>query len=107
MNQYKIKITSKALTDMKTIYEYITENFQAPDTAMNQYNRIALGIESLKDFPKRCKLFDSKQERDLGFRQLFVDNYSIIYIVETNKVTILRVLYSSSDINNRLRDSQS
>lgn len=55
---------------MNAIYEYIAESLQAPDTALKQYDRIADGIESLNGFPKRCKLFESQPERDLGFKRL-------------------------------------
>ena len=89
---------------MAGIYQYISENFKAPDTAMKLYDRIADGIESLNESPERCKLFESQPERDVGLRQLLVDNYSVIYMMEGDCVTVLRVLYSSSDIVTRLRN---
>jgi len=105
MNQYSVKITDKALDDMERIYHYIALELLVPDTAMGQYNRIADAIESLAHTPKRCRLFDSQPERDMGMRQRLIDNYSIIFVVddETCTVTVLRVLYSASDINARLR----
>lgn len=104
MKQYRVKITGKALTDMEAIYDYIASNLQSPDTAMGQYNRIAAAIESLNTFPDRCKLFDSEPERSHGMRQLLVNNYSAVYVVGETEVTVLRVLYSSSDISARLRE---
>jgi plasmid stabilization system protein ParE len=104
MKRYRVKITDKALADMAEIYGYIAENLKAPDAAMKQYDRIADGIESLNEFPERCKLFESRPERDLGLRQLFVDNYSAIYAWNGDCVTVLRVLYGASDIIARLRD---
>lgn len=105
MKKYRVKITGKALADMEAIYNYIASNLQSPDTAMGQYDRIAAAIESLGTFPERCKLFDSEPERSHGMRQLLVDNYSAVYVVGETEVTVLRVLYSSSDINARLRES--
>ncbi len=102
MKQYRVKITGKALSDMEAIYDYIASNLHSPDTAMKQYERIAATIESPGTFPERCTLFDSHPERSQGIRQLLVDNYSVFYVVEEAEVTVLRVLYSSSDINNRL-----
>jgi len=102
MKQYAVKITDRALNDMTAIYEYIATNLQAPDTAMEQYDRIADRIESLSEFPKRYKLLESQPEREMGFRQMTVDSYSAIYVVEGICVTVLRVLYSSSDIASRL-----
>ena len=102
MKNYWVKITGKALADMEAIYDYIASNLQSPDTAMKQYDRIAAAIESLGTFPERCKLFDSEPEYSHGMRQLLVDNYSAVYVVGEAEVIVLRVLYSSSDISNRL-----
>ena len=106
MNQYNVKITGKALEDMERIYNYIALDLLVPDTAMGQYNRIADAIESLSYTPKRCRLFDSQPERNMGMRQRLIDNYSIIFVVDdiTSTVTVLRVLYSASDINARLKN---
>ena len=104
MKQYRVKITRKALTDMEAIYDYIASNLQSPDTAMRQYDRIAAAIESLGTFSERCKLFDSEPEHSQGMRQLLVDNYSAVYVVGEAEVTVLRVLYSSSDISPRLHE---
>ena len=105
MKKYRVKITGKALGDMEAIYDYIASNLQSPDTAMKQYDRIASAIESLDTFPDRCKLFDSEPECSHGMRQLLVDNFSAVYNVGKAEVTVLRVLYSSSDISNRLHES--
>lgn len=102
MKQYQVKVTDKALADMEAIYQYIAETLQAPDTAMKQYDRIADEIESLRIFPERYSLFASQPEHDLGLRQLLVDHYSAIYTVGEDCVTVLRVLYASSDIPARL-----
>ena len=105
MKRYRVKITGKALDDMEAIHDYIASDLQSPDTAMKQYDRIAAAIESLAAFPERCKLFDSEPECSYGMRQLLVDNYSAVYMVGDAEVTVLRVLYSSSDISSRLHES--
>lgn len=103
MKQYLLKITDKALSDMAAIYDYIAEQLQAPETAMQQYDRIAEAIETLSAFPERCPLLHSQPEQGIGMRQLPVDHYAVIFVVEEATVTVLRVLYSASDINHRLR----
>lgn len=104
MKRYEVKITDKALADMDAIYGYIAEGLQAPDAALEQYERIAEGICLLDLLPERCKLFSSQPERGMGLRQLLVDNYSVIYATEAGAVTVLRVLYSASDVITRLRN---
>lgn len=105
MKRYKIQITNMALSDMEEIYNYIADQLQSPETAMEQYNRIADAIETLDVFPERIKLIDTKEERVLELRQMPVDNFSVFFHVREDRVIITNVLYSASDIANRLRDS--
>lgn len=103
MKQYKVQITDKALTDMEEIYNYIAIQLQAPENAIGQYNRIVKAIEELNIFLKKARLMESEKERAIGLRQLVVDNYSVFYVVENERVIVMRVLYSASDIGIRLK----
>ncbi len=54
MKQYKVEITDKALADIEEIYNYIAiQQFQAPENAIGQYNRIAKAIEELNRFAEK------------------------------------------------------
>ena len=55
-------------------------------------------------FPQKARLMEFEQEHAIGLRQLMVDNYSIFYVIENEKVIVMRVLYSASDIEERLKD---
>ncbi|GBF33739.1 hypothetical protein DCCM_2849 [Desulfocucumis palustris] len=105
MKQYKIQITYIAISDMEEIYYYIAEQLQAPETAMEQYNRIADAIETLDTYPERVKLMETEEERALELRQMPVDNFSVFFHIREDRVIITNVLYSASDIAKRLRDS--
>ena len=104
MKQYKVQITDKALADMEEIYNYIAIQLQAPENAIEQYNRIAKAIEELKMFPEKVRLMESEQERAMGLSQLVVDNYSVFHVIENESAIVMRVLYSASDIGERLKD---
>ena len=54
-------------------------------------------------FPEKVRLMESEQERAMGLRQLVVDNYSVFYVIENERVIVMRVLYSASDIGIRLK----
>lgn len=103
MKEYKVQITDKALADMEEIYHYIAIKLQAPENAIGQYDRIAKAIGELNMFPKKVRLMESEQERAMGLRQLVVDNYSVFYVIENERVIVMRVLYSASDIGIRLK----
>ncbi|NYB75600.1 type II toxin-antitoxin system RelE/ParE family toxin [Sedimentibacter hydroxybenzoicus DSM 7310] len=102
MKHYIVQITSKALDDMDGIYNYIVTQLMAPETAMEQYNRIADVIEKLAFFPERIKVMESEPEVYMELRQIKIDNYSAFYIIRDNKVIVTRVLYGSSDISKKL-----
>lgn len=104
MKRYTVKITSRALADMKAIYDYIAVQLHVPETAMGQYERIASAIESLKSLPERYPLLDVQPEHDLGMRRLLIDNYSVIYVLQEDTATVLRVFYSASDFVFHLRN---
>ena len=103
MKRYAVKITDRGLADMSAIFDHIAVHLQVLETAYRQYERIASAIGSLRSLPDRCPLLDVEPERDLGMRRLLVDNYSVIYVVCDDAVTVLRVLYSASDLASRLR----
>ena len=98
MKRYKVQITNRALSDMEEIYNYIADQLQAPETAMEQYNRIADAIETLEVFPERIKLMETEEGRVLELRQMPVDNFFVFFHVREERVIITSVLYSASDI---------
>lgn len=102
MKQYTVQITDKALADMEAIYVYIAEQLQAPENAIGQYNRIAEAIQKLEVFPARMRIMESEPEHTMGLRQLPIDNFSAFYLIDEDRVIVMRVLYSASDIGRRL-----
>lgn len=102
MKQYKVQITDKALADMEEIYNYIAVQLQTPENAIRQYNRIAEAIQKLEIFPERVHIMECEPEHTMGIRQFTVDNFSVFYVIEDNRVIVTRVLYSASDIGRRL-----
>lgn len=45
-------------------------------------------------------------EKRQGIRQMIVDNYSVFFVVREEKVIVLRVLYSASNIEKRLMEEK-
>ena len=104
MKQYPVEITDKALKDMEEIYYYIAINLQSPGNAMGKYDRIAAVAENLVFFPEKYKLVDFEPEYSQGLRRIIIDNYSVFYVFKDEKVTVVRVLFSASDIEKRLSE---
>ena len=103
MKQYVVEITDEALADMEQLYNHIAYLLLAPENAMGQYNRIADEILKLDVFPERFRIMDSEPEHSKGIRRMLVDSYSVFYIIKEDKVIVTDVLYSASDIEERLK----
>lgn len=103
MKQYTVEITDEALADMEQIYNHIAYVLLAPENAMGQYNRIADEILKLDVFPERVRIMDSEPEHSKGIHRMLVDNYSVFYVIKDDRVIVTDVLYSASDIENRLK----
>ena len=81
MKQYTVEITNEALADMEQIYNHIAYALQAPENAIDQYNRIADAILTLDTLAERIHIMESVQERRREIRRLLVDNYSVFYVI--------------------------
>lgn len=106
MRKYTVQITDEASSDMEEIYRYISEKLKAPDNALGQYNRLADEILTLDMFPERYPTVDFNPERRACLRRMPVDNYSVFYVVRGDCVIVTDVLYSASDIEQRLKEKR-
>lgn len=53
--------------------------------------------------PERFVLIDSNKLRKLNLRMMVVNNFSVIYVIEGMKVIVTNILYSSSNIIEKLK----
>ena len=102
MKHYQVVISDKANGDMEAIYQYIAETLLAPVAAIKQYDRLTEAILSLEEMPERIRIIGSEPERSKGLRPLFVDNYTVFFVVKDETVQVVTVLYSASDLSYRL-----
>ena len=95
---YKVSYLPLALEDLKGIVRYITQNLEAPRTAINLVNKIDMEIKKISENPFRCHVYVSLEKLKHEYRILNIDNYSLFYVIEKEKVEIHRVLYSKMNI---------
>lgn len=96
---YNIYLSYKAKDDLKKLLLYIKNNLKEPKIAKRYSQLIKKEIKTLEKFPKRHIVID-----DFGTRRLIVKNYSVFYEVneESGIVNVKRVLYSTSDWENKI-----
>lgn len=100
--EYNVVITKDAEQDMENLYNHIALELLSPEYAMGQYNRIADSIMQLDTFPAGYKLVDFEPEHSMGLRRKFIDNYTILFRIVGKQVEVTNVLYTPSDIEQRL-----
>ena len=99
MDNYSVKLMSRALRDLDKIYDYIAHTLVEPGTALKLAERIENAIFSLETMPYRCPGRRRGAYAYRGYRQLLVENYTVIYRIQESEkqVIVVTVRYSSSE----------
>lgn len=99
MDKYSVKLMSRAVRDLDGIYDYIAGNLLEPETASKLIDRMEQRIYSLEQMPYHCPERKQGIYANRGYRQLMIENYTVIYRVdEANKmVIVVTVHYSPSN----------
>ena len=107
MTRYKVIVTDPAVEDIVDIVGYIQKLTQSNDAA-DKYMMGILGvIKSLEEMPSRFQIVDDPVLSQLGIRYTYYKNYTISYsVIEIEaKVEVYRILYSGSDVMNKVLGS--
>jgi len=99
LDNYSVKLMSRALRDLDKIYDYISHTLVEPGTALKLVERIENAIFSLETMPYRCPERRRGAYAYRGYRQLLVENYTVIYRIQESEkqVIVVTVRYSSSE----------
>ena len=99
MDNYSVKLMSRAMRDLDKIYVYIAHTLVEPGTALKLAERIENAIFSLETMPYRCPERRRGAYAYRGYRQLLVENYTVIYRIQESEkqVIVVTVRYSSSE----------
>lgn len=88
MDKYKVKINPRAIRELDSIYEYITNEKLAPENAKGQVNRIKKAILNLDTFPQSHQERNEGRYAGKGYRQLLIDNYIAIFRIDEISKTV-------------------
>lgn len=102
---WEIVYTKKALEELDSIVDYISNALLEPKIAENLFNLITSEIKGLNQMPMRNKLWDDEPWRNQGIRVLRVKHYFIFYYPNENEATvyITRIMYAGRDVSKQLR----
>ncbi len=91
----KFKFTDKAENDLDEILNYISNklcNFQAA-------NDLFKTIDNIIAFPLSYPLLENEYVRNRNTRKAIIDNYNLYYVIESNIIVVLRIIYNKRDLS--------
>jgi addiction module RelE/StbE family toxin len=93
----KISYSDTAIKDLEQIGDYIAEQLQSPQTALDMVNKIQGKIDTLADFPLIGAPLSSVYDMVTDYRFLVCGSYLVFYRPQNNTVLIDRILYGRRD----------
>ena len=102
---FDVQISEQAEMDLRGIFEYIAFDLLAPENAAGQLERLEDAISKLDNMPEKCRRYEREPWSSRGLRVFPVDNYLVFYIpnMETEVVTVIRVMYGGRDVDKELK----
>ena len=86
MVKYTIKMLQHASDDLENIYNHIADDFKEIGTAEKMADVLEDAILSLDEMPYRGSIRRTGAFANRGYRQIFVKNFTRIFLVKKEKI---------------------
>lgn len=98
MDSYQIKFLTRAYRDLDGIYAYLAQTLLEPGTAEKLLDALETAVLSLEQLPHRGAPRKRGAYAGKGYRQLFVQNFTVVYRVDEahKQVVIVTIRYDRS-----------
>lgn len=102
---YQIRITNTAERDLLSAADHIEFVLKNPKAADELLDEAQAQINSLHEFPERCKVVDDPVLNSWGIRYIIIKNYLAFFIIDETKkeVNVIRFLFQKSNWKSILR----
>jgi toxin ParE1/3/4 len=94
----KIEWTQPAVHDLENIRDYISKDSEY--YAVRFIERIIEAVERLENFPLLGRPVPETDDEKI--REIFLQNYRIIYRIETNRLLVLTIIHGARDLSRRI-----
>jgi plasmid stabilization system protein ParE len=96
--EYTIVYLPRALLDASEIIRYILGGLKAPTAAERFADSLDENVGKLASQPSIGVTYRGNHKFDYEYRQIFVGNYTVFYVVLENVVEIHRIIYSARNM---------
>jgi len=93
MSSLKLRLTPAADDDLTKIEKYISEELSNPESAKKVVRDIVEEYEKLVEFPAMGSDISPVLGIVTGFKRLVCGHYNIFYKVDSEHISIYRILY--------------
>ena len=83
--------------DLNEIVDYISFKLHSPETALRLVDKIEKAILDRLNCPLSFEPFQSLKKRRNPYYRIYVDNFTIYYVVIENVMEVRRILYNKRD----------
>ncbi|MDQ7096633.1 type II toxin-antitoxin system RelE/ParE family toxin [Desulfosporosinus sp. PR] len=98
--RYSLRYIPRFEADFNEIVDYLVFKLHNPDAAKRLINKIEISIAERLSCPLSFEPFQSNRKRRNPYYRIYVDNFTIFYVVIDNVMEVRRILYRSRDIAN-------
>ena len=91
--KYQVRLLKITEEDFTEIVSYIAAD--NPSAANTLANKIEKNLELLSDNPKLGRIPRDEEIRNLGYRYIIIQNYTIFYTINERTILIHRILHSA------------
>ena len=93
----KLRYTPESLCDLQEIKRYIKSELHNPTAASRITKAILDGCAQLKQFPEMGVSIGAKTGYETDLRMLIVERYIALYRIETDNVSVGRIINARQD----------
>jgi len=95
--KYSLRYLTRYEQDLNEIVDYIVFKLHNPEGAINLVKRIENAILERLNCPLSFEPFQSIRKRKNPYYRIYVDNFTVYYVVIEDLMEVRRLLYNSRD----------
>ncbi|RJE46575.1 MULTISPECIES: type II toxin-antitoxin system RelE/ParE family toxin [unclassified Dehalobacter] len=95
--KYSLRYIPRFGADLNEIVDYLVFKLHNPDAAVRLINKIENSITERLNWPLSFEPFQSNRKRKNPYYRIYVDNFTIFYVVIDNVMEVRRILYKGRD----------
>jgi toxin ParE1/3/4 len=90
-----VEVTDPAYADAQEYFEFIREHSHDDEAAVSWWNGLLDAMQTLESLPGRCARIPEHKKFSRQLHQLLYQSHRIIFEVESELVTVLRIYHAS------------